>query len=176
MIYIRLILEYFKIGLFSFGGGYATLPFLYHISENFHWFSTKQLSDMIAVSSITPGPVGVNVATYSGYTTGGIFGALLATFALILPSLIIVVIVAKLLAKFRENKYVKAAIYALKPAGCGLLAAVAIQLFRENISQIWAYILFFGLIIMSVKVKKDPLVYLGLSALVGLSLGLLKFI
>ena len=172
MIYLQLIFEYFKTGLFSFGGGYATIPFLYHISANYGWYSAKQLSDMIAVASITPGPVGVNVATYSGYTTAGIFGALLATSAVVLPSLIIVVIVAKLLAKFRENKYVQAAIYALKPAGCGLLAAIAINLFCENITHVWAYVLFVLLLIMSIKVKKDPLIYLGLSAIAGLFAGL----
>ena len=171
MIYLQLIFEYFKTGLFSFGGGYATIPFLYHISANHGWYSAKQLSDMIAVSSITPGPVGVNVATYSGYATAGILGAILATSAVVLPSLIIVVSVAKLLAKFRENKYVQAAIYALKPAGCGLLAAIAINLFRENITHIWAYILFAILIIMSLKVKKDPLIYLGLAAIAGLFVG-----
>lgn len=176
MIYFQLIYEYIKIGLFSFGGGYATIPFLYHLAESYNWFTTKQLSDMIAVSSVTPGPVGVNVATYSGYVTGGILGAMIATLALILPSFVIVVLVAKLLAKFRENKYVQGAIYALKPAGCGLLAAVAIGLFKENVGQLWAYILFGLLFLMSIKVKKDALVYLGLSAIAGLVMAVLRII
>jgi len=176
MIYLQLIFEYFKTGLFSFGGGYATLPFLYHISETYSWYSSKQLSDMLAVSSITPGPVGVNMATFSGFTTAGILGALLATSAIVLPSLIIVIVIAKLLAKFRENRHVQAAIYALKPAGCGLLTAVVINMFQENVHSLWGYILFFGLLIMSLKIKKDPLTYLGLSALVGLGLGILKII
>ncbi len=176
MIYLQLIFEYFKTGLFSFGGGYATIPFLYHLAENYDWFTTKQLSDMIAVASITPGPVGVNVATFSGFTTCGIFGALIATGALILPSFIIAILVAKLLAKFRGNKYVQSAIYALKPAGCGLLTAVAIGLFRENVVQLWAYILFGILFLMSLRVKKDPLVYLGLSGIIGLVLGGLKIL
>lgn len=171
MIYLQLIFEYFKTGLFSFGGGYATIPFLYHISENYGWYSAKQLSDMIAVASITPGPVGVNVATYSGYTTTGIAGAILATCAVILPSLICVVLVAKLIAKFRQNKHVQAAIYALKPAGCGLLAAIAANLFLENITQLWAYVLFIILLIMSIKIKKDPLLFLGISAIAGLITG-----
>ena len=176
MIYLQLIFEYFKTGLFSFGGGYATLPFLYHIADTYNWYTPKQLSDMIAVASITPGPVGVNVATYSGFTTQGISGALIATTALILPSFIIVMAVAKLLNKFRGNKHVQSAIYALKPAGCGLLAAVAINLFRENVTHIWAYIFFILLLLMSIKVKKDPLVYLGLSALAGLVLSVIKII
>ena len=176
MIYILLFYEYFKIGLFSFGGGYATLPFLYHLSDIYNWYTAKQLSDMIAVSSITPGPVGVNVATYSGYNTAGISGAMLATFSVVLPSLIFVIFVAKLLNKFRENKLVQAAIYSLKPAGCGLLLAVAINLFLENVTQIWSYILFIALILISIKVKKDPLIYLGLSAVIGLVFGLFKII
>ena len=117
MIYLQLFLEFFHIGLFSFGGGYATLPFLYHIAENQGWYTTKQLTDMIAVSSITPGPVGVNVATFAGYTTSGILGALVATTSVILPSLIIVVIISKLLEQFKHNKYVKSVIYSIKPAG-----------------------------------------------------------
>ena len=176
MIYLQLIFEYFKTGLFAFGGGYATLPFLYHISATHGWYSSKQLSDMLAVSSITPGPVGVNMATFSGFTTAGILGAVLATSSVVLPSLIIVVIIAKLLAKFRENRHVQAAIYALKPAGCGLLAAVVINMFQENIHSTWAYVLFLGLLVMSLKIKKDPLIYLGLSAIVGLGLGVFNIL
>ncbi|MBR6099125.1 chromate transporter [bacterium] len=176
MIYLLLFFEYFKTGLFAFGGGYATLPFLYHISEVYGWYSAKQLSDMLAVSSITPGPVGVNVATFSGYVTSGLLGAFVATSAVVLPSLILVVIVAKLLAKFRENKYVQAAIHALKPAGCGLLAGVAINLFRENVINPGTFILFIMLLIMSIRVKKDPLIYLGVSALAGLILGVFHLV
>ena len=88
MIYLKLFLEFFHIGLFSFGGGYATIPFLYHIADVQKWYTTKQLSDMIAVSSITPGPVGVNVATFAGFKTAGILGAAMATASVILLSLI----------------------------------------------------------------------------------------
>ena len=83
LIYFQLFLEFFRIGLFSFGGGYATLPFLYHISDVYHWYTAKQLSDMLAISSITPGPVGVNVATFAGFTTSGLLGALIATTSVI---------------------------------------------------------------------------------------------
>ena len=107
MIYFNLLYEFFKTGLFSFGGGYATLPFLYHISETYHWFSAKQLTDMIAVSSITPGPLGVNVATFAGFVTSGLLGALVATTAVVLPSYIIVILVSKLL-EF-DNNIIKAA-------------------------------------------------------------------
>ena len=176
MLYLQLMYEFFKTGLFSFGGGYATLPFLYHISETYGWFSSKQLSDMIAVSTITPGPLGVNVATFSGFATSGILGALIATIAVILPSYIIVILVFKLLEKFRQNKHVQSAIYALKPAGCGLLTAVGVQIFRENVTDIWAVILFIVLLILSCKTKRDPLIYLGLSAVFGIVVGIFHLI
>ena len=97
MLYLQLFLQFFHVGVFSFGGGYATLPFLYDIAEKYHWYSSKQLTDMLAISSITPGPVGVNMATFAGFTTSGILGALIATSAIVLPSFIIVTIVSKLL-------------------------------------------------------------------------------
>ena len=108
MIYLLLVYEFFKVGLFSVGGGYATLPFLYHIADVYKWYSAEQLVDMLAVSSITPGPVGINVATFAGFKSAGILGSLLATSALILPSFLIVVFIAKLLNKFKENFFVNA--------------------------------------------------------------------
>lgn len=169
-IYLKLFLEFFHTGLFSFGGGYATLPFLYHIADVYKWFTTKQLTDMIAVSSITPGPVGVNVATFAGFSTAGVFGALIATISVIAPSFIIVIGVSKLLNKFRENKYVQSVLYTLKPAGCGLLAAVGVDMFVNNIN-ILGMILLIGLFTAGAVEKRDPLFYLGVSALAGLVAG-----
>lgn len=168
--YLKLFLEFFHIGLFSFGGGYATLPFLYHIADVQKWYTTKQLSDMIALSSITPGPVGVNVATFAGYTTAGIEGALIATLSLILPSFIIVLSISKLLDKFKENKYVQSVIYVLKPAGCGLLAAVGVDMFVNNINLLGMFLLA-GLFFASLTEKRDPIFYLAVSGFVGLIAG-----
>ena len=170
MLYLQLFYEFFKIGTLSFGGGYATIPFLFHISEVYRWFTPDDLERMIAVASITPGPVGINMATYSGLQTGGIFGSLLATGAIILPALLIVVFVSKLLNKFRENFYVKAAIYGLKPASCALLVVVAIDLLRSNIVSIPAAIVFLSFLFISARVKKDPLFYLASTGLIGLVL------
>ena len=117
---IQLFLQFFHVGVFSFGGGYATLPFLYDIAEKFHWYTSKQLTDMLAISSITPGPVGVNVATFAGFTTKGILGALIATTAVILPSFIIVTIVSKVLDKFRTNRTVQGGF------GCGEILSFSI--------------------------------------------------
>ena len=169
-IYLKLLLEFFHIGLFSFGGGYATLPFLYHIADVQKWYTTKQLSDMIALSSVTPGPVGVNVATFAGFMTAGIEGAAIATIALILPSLFIVIAVSKLLNKFKTNKYVQSVIYTLKPAGCGLLAAVGVDMFVNNIN-LFGMLLLGGLFLASFTEKRDPLFYLAVSGFAGLLAG-----
>lgn len=167
----QLFLQFFHVGVFSFGGGYATLPFLYDIADKFHWYSAKQLTDMLAISSITPGPVGVNVATFAGFTTAGILGSLVATTAIILPSYIIVTIVFKVIDKFRTNRNIKGAIRGLKPAGCALLSAVGIKLlFTSNLHLLGTLILL-GFLVLSIKKKQDPLFYLGISAILGLIIG-----
>ena len=168
MIYFNLFLEFFKIGFMSYGGGYATLPFLYNISQVYHWYSAEQLSQMIAISSITPGPVGVNVATFAGFSTSGILGALIATFSLILPSFFIVIGVSKLLKKFCENFFVQAIIYALKPAGCGLLTAVGVELFKHNIVDSRSFLLLVFLFILTFKYKRQAFLYLSIGGLCGI--------
>ena len=167
MIYFRLFWEFFKIGLFSFGGGYATIPFLYHISVYHGWYSLNEFKQMIAVSSITPGPVGINMATYAGVNTAGVFGAFLATVSEMLPSLILVIIVSKLLRKFSENFYVKAVISSLKPISCALLTAVAVGLLKPSLGDIKGLILLGVLLLLSRKSKKSPLFYMLLSAIAG---------
>ena len=126
MLYLRLFWEFFKTGLFAVGGGMATLPFLYSMSDTTGWFSHAQLADMIAVSESTPGPIGVNMATYVGFTAAGIPGAVIATLGLITPSIIIILIIARVLAAFRQNKYVDAAFYGLRPCSVGLIAAAGL--------------------------------------------------
>lgn len=124
---LLLFWEFLKIGLFSVGGGMATLPFLYDLSDSTGWFTHAQLADMLAVSESTPGPVGINMATYVGYKVGGFGGALLATLGVILPGTVIVLIIASMLDKFRGNKYVDAAFYGLRPASTGLIAAAGVS-------------------------------------------------
>lgn len=175
-LFIQLFLQFFHVGVFSFGGGYATLPFLYDIAEKYHWYSAKQLTDMLAISSITPGPVGVNVATFAGFATSGILGSLIATMAIILPSYIIVTIVYKVLDKFRTNRNVKGSIRGLKPAGCALLSAVGIKLlFTSNLHLLGTLILV-AFVVSSLKQKHDPLFYLGISAVLGLVIGYFNWI
>ena len=130
MIYLRLFWEFFKAGLFAVGGGMATLPFLYSMSDTTGWFSHVQLADMIAVSESTPGPIGVNMATYAGFVTAGIPGAVAATLGLVTPSVIIILIIARVLQAFRSNKYVDAAFYGLRPCSLGLIAAAGLLVLR----------------------------------------------
>lgn len=120
--YLLLFWEFFKTGLFTVGGGLAALPFLYDISNRTGWYTHAQLIDMIAVSESTPGPIGVNMATYVGFTLAGVPGSVLATFALVLPTVIIAYFVARALNRFRQNPLVNAAFYGLRPAVCGLIA------------------------------------------------------
>ena len=167
---LHLIYEFFKIGVFSVGGGYATIPFLYHLINDYHWYTSDQLTNMIAISMLTPGPVGANMATFAGFQTCGIVGGILATFALVFPSLIFVIIISKLLNKFRENFWVKSILYALKPAGCGLLAAVGLGFFKEHITSLPALLLFTFLFALSFKFKKNPLYYFLIAAVVGIVL------
>ena len=175
-LFVQLFLQFFHVGVFSFGGGYATLPFLYDIAEKYHWYSAKQLTDMLAISSITPGPVGVNVAPFAGFATSGVLGALIATTAIILPSYIIVTIVYKVLDKFRTNRNVKGAIRGLKPAGCALLSAVGIKLLSTSNLHLLGSLILIAFVITSLKKKQDPLFYLGISAILGLVIGYFNWI
>ncbi len=127
MILIRLFWEFFKTGLFAVGGGLATLPFLSRIADTTGWFTQKQLANMIAVSESTPGPIGVNMATYVGFTTAGIPGSIVATIGLITPSVIIVLMIAVFLRSFKDNDIVKKAFYCLRPASTGLIAAAGLS-------------------------------------------------
>ena len=181
-LYLHLIKEFFQIGVFSFGGGFATLPFLYDISERCAWYSAQDLSQMVAVASITPGPIGINVATYAGLKTGGILGAFLATSSVILPAFFIVIFVSKLLKKYNENCYVKSVLEILKPTSCALLSYVVIQLIYSNlvkssVNQSSSIVLFLGLLFLCITRKKDALFYIFVSIIIGLiftSLGLIK--
>ena len=130
MTYLKLFLEFFKTGLFAIGGGMATIPFLQEIADKYPWYSTADLIDMIAISESTPGPVGVNMATYAGYMAGSFLGGVLATLSLVLPSYIIIVIVARMMDKFRENKYVNYAFLGLRPAVVALMGGAALSIFR----------------------------------------------
>ncbi|MBE7033501.1 MAG: chromate transporter [Ruminococcaceae bacterium] len=141
MIFLRLFIEFFKTGLFSIGGGLATIPFLSAMGEKWGWFDEATLGNMIAVGESTPGPIGVNMATYVGYTVGmgeyGIWGAILggfiATLALVLPSVIIILIIARILKAFKENKLVERSFYSIRPAVTGMIATAAVAMIKSAV-------------------------------------------
>ena len=182
MILLKLWWEFFKIGMFSVGGGMATLPFLYDMSDRTGWFSYNQIADMLAVSESTPGPIGINMATYTGFTTAGFWGSLAATLGIITPGIIIVLLIVAVLEKFRKNKYVEAAFYGLRPASTGLIAAagilvVEIALLNMDAAKfidyfnIKAIILAAALLVLTRWVKPTkklhPIVFIAFSAIVG---------
>lgn len=182
MIYLQLFIEFFKIGLFAIGGGLATIPFLNEIATRTGWFTTEFLGDMIAVAESTPGPIGVNVATYAGFTTAGILGALIATIGLVLPSYIIILIVGTMLEKFRDNRYVTNGFYGIRPMVVGMIASVALELIGSalfpsdtaNITQLissidWrCVVLFFLFLFATNKWKKlHPIVFIVIAGILG---------
>lgn len=173
MIYLTLVYEFFKIGLFSFGGGYATIPFLYNISEVYGWYTIKELTDMVAIASVTPGPVGINVATFAGLKTAGIFGSMAATVSEMLPSFFLVIIVSKILNKFNKSIFVKSLIETLKPISCALLLSVSIGLLKPQITDVKAMILLAVLLLISWKSKKAPLFYMIISGCAGVFISFL---
>ncbi len=190
IIYLRLFWEFFKTGLFAIGGGMATIPFLYDLSDATGWFSHNDLANMIAVGESTPGPIGVNMATYVGFITGmaqngtlgAIVGAVIATIGLITPSIIIILIIAAVLKSFRDNKYVNRAFYGLRPASTGLIAAAGLSVLFANMfiggefalsafnwkGLILAVILWLLSNVIKPTKKLHPIVFIGISAVAGI--------
>lgn len=130
---LELFWEFFKIGLFAVGGGPATLPFLMDLAETKPWFTMQDLTNMIAVSESTPGPLGLNMSTYAGFQTLGLFGGVVSTFGLVLPSLVVIMLIAKFLENFNKNRYVQAAFKIIRPAVTALIAAAVMNVFRASL-------------------------------------------
>lgn len=130
---ILMAIEFFKTGLFAVGGGLATIPFLTEMAEKYQWFTVEQLSTMIAVSESTPGPIGVNMSTYVGYTIYGIAGSFVTTLSLVAPSVIVVCIIANMLQKFKESKLVKMVFSGLKPAVVAFIVSACLGLFSTTL-------------------------------------------
>ena len=178
MIYLILCWEFFKIGLFAIGGAYAALPFLYVLPDRFGWFSHAELTDMIAVAQSTPGPLGINMATYVGYKVAGISGSLAASLAIVLPSIIITLLICTLLKRYREKDQVQWAFYGLRPAVAGLIGAIAIsllqiaifggQIIKDAAVDTKALILLALMLPAVFKLNKHPIVYIAAAAVVGM--------
>lgn len=172
---IQLAFEFFKTGLLAVGGGLATIPFLHEMGLKYGWFTMETLSTMIAVSESTPGAMGVNMATYVGYTVKGIFGSILATLSLVAPSIIVICIVAKYFQRFKNSKLVRKIFAGLKPAVVAFIAAACLSLFQtaffnEGMQFDWkCAILLLGLLIINKKYPKlHPIAYILSAACIGI--------
>lgn len=185
MIFLRLFFEFFKTGLFAIGGGLATLPFLYEIQAKTGWYTVNDISNLVAVSESTPGPMGVNMATYTGFTTAGIPGSLIAVFGLVTPSVIIIIIVSNILEKFKTNKYVQYAMYGLRAASVALITVACLRVAQLAFLHMDAFeasgavkdlfnplAIGFGIVLFIVfKItKKHPIFYIVASAVIGIVL------
>ena len=171
MIYIQLFLVYFKIGIFGFGGGYAMLSLIQHeVVEKMGWLTDAQFTDIVAISQMTPGPVGINSATYIGYVaSGNVFGSIVATFSICLPSFILMLFVSRILIRFKENLWVQALFNGLRPAIVGLIAAAALSLMNNQNFLDWRSIVIFAAAFISVKyLKLHPIKMIILSGICGL--------
>lgn len=170
MIYIQLLYTFFIIGLFTFGGGYAMLSLIQNEVVIKHaWMTTQQFTDIVAISQMTPGPIGVNSATYVGYTvTGNVFGSVLATFAVSLPSFIIVLFICKMYTKFKENNTFDTILKALRPIIIGMIAAAAgILVTKENFIDWTSWVLFAIAFIAGQWFKVNPIYTIIAGGIIG---------
>lgn len=168
MIYALLFWEFFKIGLTAIGGGMVTIPFLLDLADKYDWYTKSELMDMIAISESTPGPIGVNMATYAGYNTAGIWGGIVATFGLVLPSLVVIILIAKYLFAKEEGGFLRQALFGIRPAVLALILFAGWELARLSLIN-WQSVLIaivsFGLIRW---LKWHPIVYICLAAVIGI--------
>lgn len=183
MILLRLFFEFFKVGLFAVGGGLATIPFLESMGSATGWFSPADLTTMIAVSESTPGPIGVNMATYVGFQVGGIPGAVIATLGLIAPSILVIILIAGFLQKFRQSRTVDAVFYGLRPASTALIAAAGLKVALDVLVTVggtqshtfsisWPLVILAAAVFLAMKIKPlgklHPIVFIGAAALAGI--------
>jgi len=179
LLLLRVFWEFFKIGLFAVGGGPATIPFLFELSDKTGWFTTRELTNMIAVSESTPGPIGLNMATYVGFTTLGLFGGIISTLGLVIPSLIVIIIIAKFMANFNDNKYVKRAFWGIRPAVTALITSAVVSMIKASlfieegeqlspaIGSIIICIVAFGLLQVKKLNKIHPGIWIITAAIIG---------
>ena len=183
MIFVQLFLAFFKTGLFAVGGGLATLPFLYEISDRWHWFSHADIADMIAISESTPGAIGINMSTYVGFITAGVPGAILASLSLTAPCIIVILLVIRVLDKFKGSPLVDSVFKALRPASIGMITAALIGVVKESLlilpnwggmSTILSIFNWKGILLAVVlwfimkKWKTHPIAYIAIAAVVGM--------
>ena len=187
MTYLRLMWEFLKTGLFAIGGGLATLPFLSKMGTTYGWFTQEELANMLAVSESTPGPIGVNMATYVGNTTAGVAGGVLTTLSLVLPSYLVILAVAKVMNRFKDNNYVQGSMKTLRPASVGMVTAAVLGVLQSvllNMDAVstlqWSQMVVFPNVLLFAVLsvfyykfqKLHPVLILGIGAVVGIALKL----
>ena len=173
MIWLQLLYVYLKIGIFGFGGGYAMLSLIQaDVVDRYKWISLQEFTDIVAISQMTPGPIGINSATYIGYTvTGNVWGAILATVAVSLPSFLMVLAISIFFVKFRQNRYVSAAFTGLRPVTIGLIAAAALVLMNgDNFIDYKSALIFVAAFVLSWKFNVHPILMICLAGIAGLIL------
>ena len=198
-VLFRLFIEFFTTGLLAFGGGMATLPFLYDMGDRTGWFTSKDVLQMLAVSESTPGPIGVNMATYVGFTVlsgygifGAVFGGLFTTLSLVLPSVIVILIISRILKRFKDSPVVAAVFVAIRPASLALITSAGLGVlystlliipegatFASVFESFWSIfdikaialgiVLFIGMLFLK---KVHPIFFIIASAVVGIILGM----
>ncbi|MCI7575560.1 MAG: chromate transporter [Bacteroidales bacterium] len=169
MLYLQLFYSFFKIGLFGFGGGYAILSLIQHEIDRYGWMTQQEFVDMVAISQMTPGPIGINAATYVGYTaTGSVLGSVLTTFAITLPSFIIMLSLCKIYFKMKDNVYVAGTLQGLRYVVIGLIAAAAMLLMNQaTFIDYWSYILFAFVFLGSLLFNLHPILMIVISGIAG---------
>ena len=188
MVYLQLFFEFFKTGLFAIGGGLATLPFLKQIALRHTWYSVSQLTDMIAVSESTPGPIGINMSTYAGFHAAGVPGAMISTLSLVLPSYLIILIVSHFMEKFKDSPLVNHVFYGIRPATAGLIAGAMFEVFLMSLFDISAFqtsgsvmdlirilpiVVYLAALLCVIKLPKiHPIVFIIIGAVLGIVLEL----
>ena len=180
MTYLLLAFEFFKTGLFAIGGGLVTLPYLMEMSQTHpEWFSMDELMNMVAISESTPGPIGINMASYVGYHVGGLGGALIATLSLVLPSFIIIVLIVRILDRYQKNRLINAGLEGLRPAVTGLIAAAGFTVLQASLVKSiggiillqWSALLLFVVLFAFTQLKAlrkvHPILYIAAGAIAG---------
>lgn len=185
-ILLDLFLTFFKIGLFTFGGGYAMLPLIMQEVESHGWLANEELINFVAVAESTPGPFAINIATYVGSEMGGVLGSVCATLGVVMPSFIVILIVAKIYEKFKESKIVKGAMCGLRPAAVGLIASAVLTTALEvffplgfanilptitSLEFISGIVIFALSLFLILKKKIHPIYVILMSAALGIAVG-----
>ncbi|MCR4961982.1 MAG: chromate transporter [Lachnospiraceae bacterium] len=181
LLYLQIFWEFFKIGLFAVGGGPATLPYLMELTKKYDWFTMEDLTNMIAVSESTPGPLGVNMATYAGFTTLGTFGGIVSTLGLVLPSLIVIIIIAAFFSKMNKNPKVQAAFKTIRPAVTGVIAAAVLGICRVSLFSeanggliiLWKSMILASVVLGLIQIKKLKNIHPFLWFVAGASVGII---